>query len=182
MDSLFVAEYEEGAEIGPAAEQDEVKPGATAASAPPARHAPQSISAHERSFVLRCGNRRVIDMEQGVRWELLTPVPEPGAEFLEVVYPAGSESSVNRQAIRHNGRDDCLVLKGRLHVQIGFEEYALDSGDSLAFDATIPHRLWNSGDVEVRAVWFVLDRWLLHARGGADWASVGGQRAAPPGR
>jgi hypothetical protein len=51
----------------------------------------------------------------------------------------------------------------------------------LAFDATIPHRFWNSGDVEVRAVWFVLDLWLLRARGGADWASAGGQRAAPPG-
>jgi uncharacterized cupin superfamily protein len=38
----------------------------------------------------------------------------------------------------------------------------LGPGDSLAFDATIPHRFWNAGDVAVRSVWFVLDRWLPH--------------------
>jgi hypothetical protein len=48
--------------------------------------------------------------------------PGAGPEFLEVVYPAGGESSVNHQAIRHNGRGYCLVLRGRLHVKIEFEE------------------------------------------------------------
>ena len=124
----------------------------------------------------------MIDLERGVRWELLTPVPEPGAEFLEVHYPAGSESSANGQAIRHNGRDFCLVLEGSLRVQIGFEEYALNSGDSLAFDATIPHRFWNAGDVAVRAVWFVLDRWLPHGGGGTVWnRESGGRGPTPPG-
>jgi len=180
MDSLFVLEGD-GAEVGPVAEDGVgANAGATPAPASTAGRAP-GAGAHERSFVLRRDYRRVIDLERGVRWELLTPVPEPGTEFLEVVYPAGSESSANGQAIRHNGRDYCLVLEGSLHVQIGFEEYVLDPGDSLAFDATIPHRFWNGGDVAVRSVWFVLDRWLPHAAGeGPEWNSKESSGALPP--
>jgi transcriptional regulator with XRE-family HTH domain/quercetin dioxygenase-like cupin family protein len=156
---------------------------ATRPVAPRPSGAQPGATAHERSFVLRRNNRRVIDLEQGVRWELLTPVPEPGTEFLEVVYPVGSESSANGQAIRHNGRDYCLVLEGRLRVQIGFDEYVLNSGDSLAFDATIPHRFWNAGDIAVRAVWFVLDRWPPHGGAGPEWdgSSESGRGSAPPG-
>jgi transcriptional regulator with XRE-family HTH domain/quercetin dioxygenase-like cupin family protein len=177
MDSLFVADADDVAE--PPVGQEQVKPDGGAVALPPARLNP-ATSAHERAVVLRRNNRRVIDLERGVRWELLTPVPEPGAEFLEVHYPAGSESSANGQAIRHNGRDYCLVLEGSLRVQIGFEEYVLNAGDSLAFDATNPHRFWNAGDVAVRAVWFVLDRWLPHG-GGTDWSTENSRGLTPPG-
>ncbi len=183
MDSLFVAD---GADVAaaddvpePPGGQDQVTPGGGTVSLPPAPLNP-ATSAHERAVVLRHKSRRVIDLERGVRWELLTPAPEPGAEFLEVHYPAGSESSANGQAIRHNGRDYCLVLEGSLRVQIGFEEYVLNAGDSLAFDATTPHRFWNAGDVAVRAVWFVLDRWLPHG-GGTGWSTENSRGSTPPG-
>lgn len=112
----------------------------------------------EAAVLQRRETRRSIDLEQGVRWELLTPTPEPGAEFLEVAYPVGGSSSPNDHAIRHNGRDYCLILEGELSVRIGFEDHLVRPGDSLAFDGTIPHRFWNAGSVPVRAVWFVLDR------------------------
>ena len=118
----------------------------------------REASAHELALVQRRDTRRCIELEQGVRWELLTPDPEPGAEFLEVTYPVGGSSSPTNQAIRHNGRDYCLILEGLLSVQIGFEELVLSAGDSLAFDGTLPHRFWNAGTEPVRAVWFVLDR------------------------
>lgn len=179
MDSLFVAEGDDVVEQEAPTEEDK-RPRASTVEAPTPVAGP-ATTAHERSFLLRRNNRRVIDLERGVRWELLTPVPEPGAEFLEVHYPAGSESSASGQAIRHNGRDYCLVLEGSLCVQIGFEEYVLTSGDSLAFDATIPHRFWNAGDVSVRAVWFVLDRWLPHGGPETEWTRVGGRGPNPPG-
>ncbi len=118
----------------------------------------REASAPEHAFIQRRDARRSIDLEQGIRWELLTPNPEPGAEFLEVTYPVGGSSSPTKHAIRHNGRDYCLVLDGVLSVQIGFEEFSLSAGDSFAFDGTIPHRFWNDGTEPVRAVWFVLDR------------------------
>lgn len=118
----------------------------------------REATAHERAFIQRRDTRRSIDLEQGVRWELLTPTPEPGAEFLEVIYPVGGSSSPTNHPMVHNGRDYCLILEGELSVMIGFEEHLLGEGDSFAFDATIPHRFWNAGREPVRAVWFVLDR------------------------
>jgi transcriptional regulator with XRE-family HTH domain len=158
MDSLFVEE--DSGDAGDAAAGP--AEGHLGTAATPSVVPGQPATAHERSIIQRRDHRRAINLQKGVRWELLTPFPEPGAEFLEVRYQAGGGSGDTDEAIRHNGRDYCLILEGSLSVQIGFEQYALGPGDSLAFDATIPHRFWNAGDAAVRAVWFVLDRWPPH--------------------
>ena len=62
------------------------------------------------------------------------------------------------EAIWHNGREYGLVLEGVLCIQVGFENYILEAGDSVAFDSTVPHRSWNGGDVPVRAVWLSSSR------------------------
>lgn len=110
------------------------------------------------SVVLHPANRRVINLDSGVCWELLMPHPEANAEFMEVTYDVDGGSTPDDRAIRHNGREYALILEGALSVQIGFERYLLEVGDSMAFDSTIPHRFWNAGTVPVRAVWFVSDR------------------------
>lgn len=113
------------------------------------------------AVVLHPGERRVINLERGVQWQLLMPVPERNAEFMEVRYAPGGGSTADHHAIRHNGREYSLVLEGTLSLEIGFEQYQLEPGDSVAFDSTIPHRLWNDGEVPVRAIWFVIDRWAM---------------------
>ena len=50
------------------------------------------------------------------------------------------------------------MLRGRLGVTVGFEDYELGPGDSISFDSTVPHRLHNEGDETVEAVWVVLGR------------------------
>jgi transcriptional regulator with XRE-family HTH domain/quercetin dioxygenase-like cupin family protein len=115
-----------------------------------------ALASAEANVVQRGHARPHISLQHGVRWERLNPLPEPGTEFLEVTYAVGGGSQPDDQAIRHNGREYGLVLEGVLTVQIGFESYILQPGDSVAFDSTIPHRFWNSGDVPVRAVWFEL--------------------------
>lgn len=127
-----------------------------------AEHIPASSPSsrpHRAPFVLHPAGRRVLILERGVRWELLMPVPESNAEFMEVVYDVGGGSTAGDHAIRHNGREYSVILEGQLSVEIGFERYVLEPGDSMAFDSTIPHRFWNAGDVPVRAIWFVQDRW-----------------------
>ena len=111
------------------------------------------------SIVLHPADRRTINLERGVRWELLMPIPEGNAEFMEVTYEVGGGSTADDHAIRHNGREYSLILAGELSVQIGFEQLVLRPGDSMAFDSTVPHRFWNAGDTPVRAIWFVIDRW-----------------------
>ena len=43
-------------------------------------------------------------------------------------------------------------------MQVGFEEYELGPGGSIAFDSSSPHRLWTVGDEPVHAVWVVIGR------------------------
>lgn len=120
-----------------------------------ATEGPAPMSA-EASLVQRRHSRPHISLQHGVRWERLNPLPELGAEFLEVTYVVGGGSRSDDQGVRHNGREYGLVLEGELSVQIGFESYILQAGDSVAFDSTIPHRFWNSGNTPVRAIWFEL--------------------------
>ena len=109
-------------------------------------------------LVQRAGERSVIDLESGVRWERLTARNERDVEFLHTIYPPGSESAPADALVRHNGREFGLVLGGRLSVTVGFESVVLEPGDSVFFESTIPHRLHNDGDEPVTAVWVVLGR------------------------
>ena len=111
------------------------------------------------SLVQRRDERRGLDLESGVRWERLTPTPEPDADFLYVVYEVGGASSRPGTHMRHMGREYGIVLSGRLRVTIGFdEEHELGPGDSIAFESSRPHRLENAGEEPVEAIWFVVGR------------------------
>jgi len=79
-------------------------------------------------------------------------------DFLFVEYGVGGSSASDAKHMRHPGREYGLVLEGTLRLQLGFDEYTLGPGDSIAFDSTQPHRLWNEGDGPVRGVWFVVGR------------------------
>jgi transcriptional regulator with XRE-family HTH domain len=117
------------------------------------------------TLVQRRQTRKGIELESGVRWERLTPTPEPDADFLYVVYEVGGASSREGTHMRHMGREYGLVLSGRLRVTIGFdEEHELGPGDSIAFESSRPHRLENAGAEPVEAIWFVVGRSHSDAR------------------
>jgi len=102
--------------------------------------------------------RAVINLESGVVWERLTPERDPSVEFLRVTYDVGSESCPEDSLVTHGGREYAFVISGRLGVKVGFDEYRLESGYSITFDATSPHRLWAIGDEPVEALWVVVGR------------------------
>ncbi len=107
-------------------------------------------------IVLRAERRPTIPLASGTRWERLTPRPESGAEFIEVVYPPVQEADLHAVSFaRHSSREYGIVVRGRLTVQVGFEKSELGPGDSIAFDSMIPHRFWNETSEEVRCVWFI---------------------------
>lgn len=108
--------------------------------------------------VVRPHERHVIELESGVRWERLTSDHEEGVDFLYVTYDVGGASSANGALMRHPGREYGYLISGRLGVQIRFTEYLMEPGDSVAFDSTQPHRLWNAGDVPAHALWYVVGR------------------------
>ena len=108
--------------------------------------------------MVKVEDRHVIDLDSGVQWERLTSHEHEDVDFLHVVYDVGGSSASDEMMMRHPGREYGVVLEGRLGVQLGFDEYALEPGDSIAFDSTQPHRLWNLGNVPVSGIWFVVGR------------------------
>jgi transcriptional regulator with XRE-family HTH domain len=108
--------------------------------------------------VQRPSNRRTIRLAEGVRWERLTPRPDPEVEFLYVVYEAGAESCDKDSLIRHGGKEYAYIINGRLGLKVGFEEFELGPGDSITFDAQMPHRLWTVGKKPAEAIWVVYNR------------------------
>jgi transcriptional regulator with XRE-family HTH domain len=109
-------------------------------------------------LVVHPEQRHVIELESGVRWERLTSSHEESVDFLYVTYDVGGASSVDGTLMRHSGREYGYVISGQLGVQIRFQKHLLGAGDSIAFDSTQPHRLWNPGDRPARALWYVVGR------------------------
>jgi transcriptional regulator with XRE-family HTH domain len=108
--------------------------------------------------VVRHDERKAIQLDSGVRWERLTSVTEDGVDFLFVDYDVGGASCAEDSLMRHAGREYGHVIEGRLGVTVGFETYELGPGDSISFNSTTPHRLFNAGDVPAKGIWFVVGR------------------------
>lgn len=117
-----------------------------------------SVPGDAPSPLVRPGARQAIDLDSGVRWEELTAEREEDVDFLEAIYEVGGSSTPDESLMRHHGREYGYVVSGTLGIEIGFTEYELGPGDSIAFDSTTPHRLFNKGEVPVRAIWFVVGR------------------------
>ena len=102
--------------------------------------------------------RRGIDLDSGVRWEELTPSPEHGIDFLHAIYEVGGASTPDESLMRHDGQEYGYVISGTMGIQLAFDHYVLKAGDSIGFESTKPHRLYNLGDEPVHAIWLVVDR------------------------
>ena len=116
--------------------------------------APGEVGARVR----RRDGRTALGLAAGVRWEMLTSTPQEGVEFVHVVYDVGGASSPEDRPVRHGGTEYAYLMSGRLGVRIGAEEFVLEAGDAISFDARTPHRLWTVGDQPAVAIWLVLGR------------------------
>jgi transcriptional regulator with XRE-family HTH domain len=125
---------------------------------PRSENAPAAPAASDRGPVTTPANRAAINLETGVRWERLTAHGDAVVEFLSVVYPPGAASCDEDSLVRHGGKEYGYVTAGRLGVRIGFDEYELEPGMAISFDASAPHRLWAIGDVPAEAIWIVVGR------------------------
>lgn len=94
----------------------------------------------------------------GVRWERLTPGDDPLVEFVRVTYTSGSESSPADNMMRHTGIEYMHVVSGQMDVQVGFDRDTVQQGDSLTFDAAVPHRISNPYEVDCVSIWTVVGR------------------------
>ena len=124
-------------------------PGSGTPGSGPAAASPPAI-------VQRGGDRKIIDLASGVRWERLTPQSDATTDFLEVIYSPGGHSTDERRPLRHDGREYGLIISGTLQANVGFESYELGPGDSIAFDSSTPHEYLNKTGDYVHAIWVVV--------------------------
>lgn len=122
------------------------------------RPARQSARSHGGSNVLlHPGERAVLDIDSGVRWERLTGPTEDVDALLTTYDPGGSSSSSGKLMV-HAGTEYAYLFEGELVLRLGFEQHLLRAGDSLTFHSATPHLYVNEGTVPARGVWFVVDR------------------------
>ena len=123
--------------------------------------------------IQRAASRKAIRLASGVVWERLTTASNPAIDFIAVTYEVGGASSPEHEFQRHGGQEWGYVVSGTLGVTIGFDDYVLGPGDSIAIDSTIPHRLYNVGDEPVHGIWFVLGRRPVEMEGPLGSPSAG---------
>jgi transcriptional regulator with XRE-family HTH domain len=109
-------------------------------------------------IVQRAGDRTAIDLEGGVRWERLTPSPDPDVGFAFVSYEPGRDAGTAHPPARHRGTEYGYLISGRLAVEVGDDAFELGPGDSIVFASETPHRFRAVGEEPTCAVWWNLDR------------------------
>jgi mannose-6-phosphate isomerase-like protein (cupin superfamily) len=119
----------------------------------------QLVGVEERRevVVVPRGRRMVVrDPVSGFERQLLSPsFGGRGIEFIKNVVPGGS-SSGEFPPHRRGVEEYVVVERGRLRAILGGEEYLLEEGDALYFEADVPHRFDNAGE-EVCSYYLVID-------------------------
>ena len=99
------------------------------------------------------GGRPRALFEHGIMEDLGAGMSRFGAEPLIVTLEAGADSGKN--PIVHTGREFVYCLEGRITYTVDSETYTLEPGDSLLFEAYLPHR-WKNADAKPSRLLLVL--------------------------
>ncbi|MCA1560057.1 MAG: MerR family transcriptional regulator [Acidobacteria bacterium] len=103
-----------------------------------------------RDRIVRPTERRVLELQSGVRMELLSTGATMLQSMLFRVAPlAGSDG-----AYSHQGEEFIYMIGGTLEVWLDeLECFVLHEGDSFWFESTLGHRWFNPSDTEAVLVW-----------------------------
>jgi transcriptional regulator with XRE-family HTH domain len=102
----------------------------------------------EHVIVIRRGERRA-RTRRGHRTEELTP-PLPGQRAdvsVHALEPGGATGRAGDPPLHEPGaRETAVVIAGTVALMIDDERHDLEAGDSVTFDADLPHHFSNEGD------------------------------------
>lgn len=73
-------------------------------------------------------------------YSLVGSRPERKMDPMILTVPAGGGRDISRS---HEGEEFLLVVQGRIKMEYGAEAFCLGKGDSVYFDANVPHRVYN---------------------------------------
>jgi transcriptional regulator with XRE-family HTH domain len=96
------------------------------------------------------GGRPRITFQHSVMEDMAAGMPRFGAEPILVTLEPGADSG--DKLIVHTGREFVYCLDGLIEYAVDDETYPLETGDSLIFEAYLPHRWKNPGSDPARAL------------------------------
>ncbi len=108
------------------------------------RATPQSI------IFQKAEDRSLINFAHGMLADLGAGFTIPGLEPFEIVLQPHSDSGEN--PIVHTGLEFVYCLEGKISYRVEDVEYILEPGDSLLFEARLPHRWFNLGGAPSRSL------------------------------
>ncbi|MBN2148101.1 MAG: cupin domain-containing protein [Anaerolineales bacterium] len=98
----------------------------------------------------KASQRPSITFAHGLLEDLGTGMPRRGAEtFLVTLNPVSNSGD---DFIVHTGRETVFCLEGELTYTIEDQTFVLEPGDSLSFEAHLPHRWQNTGTTPGRSL------------------------------
>jgi transcriptional regulator with XRE-family HTH domain len=104
-----------------------------------------------RQLVVRQkGRKRLTPGSTGIDFQLLSPDGDRQIEFLEITIQPGHTLPAEPGAyVTHEGEECHLCVSGTVTFYIDGQRFDLESGDSIYFDCTLPHRSENNSDTPV---------------------------------
>jgi transcriptional regulator with XRE-family HTH domain len=99
-----------------------------------------------------------ITSPNGYAWRRLGgDLQQPLLDAFELEFPPTRRRHI--ALVAHEGEEFLLILSGRIEFQIGADRLMMETGDSVHFDAGIPHMGRNTGDAPTRML-------MVHTRSG----------------
>ncbi len=101
-------------------------------------------------FITRAGKGVSVERRKAYKYEALASGfrDRKSDPFIVTVEPSAAESPMHLNV--HAGQEFNYVLEGRLLIELNGKEFELEQGDSLYFDANLPHGMKALGGEKVR--------------------------------
>lgn len=101
--------------------------------------------------LVRRAERKTLGLARtGARYELLTPSLQGRLEVMEITMDPGQASAPER--ISHPGEECLVIIKGHGVLELGDDIIDMRTGDAATFQASLPHRLRNVGQLPLSAL------------------------------
>src|ERR1700722_13532164 len=110
------------------------------------------------SQLVRPEQRRKLELESGVTWELLSDLLPHLVDFMFVTYEPGGRSSSSGKLMRHTGTEFAFLVRGKLKARGCFADHVPEAGGAPPYASAEPRLLVNEGTEPAEGIWCVLGR------------------------
>lgn len=107
-----------------------------------------------RPQVLRRADRPTLALGAIGTKYLLTPPPFENVEIFAGELPVGGTTG-DELYVHGDSEEFVLVIRGDVVVQVAEATHLLESGDSIRYKSSLPHRLANRGDHPAEVIWVI---------------------------